>query len=285
MTTYAITGATGHLGWLVIEKLLSRGVPAGEIVAVVRAPEKAAALAEQGVIVRKGDYSAPETLPAALAGVDVLLLVSASEIGQRLPQHHAVVDAAKAAGVGRIVYTSLPHADTSQLSLAPEHKGTEEYIRASGIPYTFLRNGSYFENFLPQLDQYLATGVIVGATDDAPVAGASRADLAEAAAVVLTTPGHEGAVYELGGAPFTQSDLAAAITEVTGTPVAYHNVTVPELVAIYTAAGMDEHTAAFIADFDAGTATGDWNITGDDLAHLLGRPPITLTDAIRAAHT
>jgi len=283
MTTYAITGATGHLGRLVIEKLLERGVPGSDIVAVVRTPEKAADLADTGVVVRAGDYSAPATLPAALADVDVLLLVSGSEIGQRLPQHRAVVDAAKATGVGRIVYTSLPHADTSELSLAPEHKGTEEYIRASGIPFAFLRNGSYFENFLPQLENYLATGVIVGATNDAPVSGVSRADLAEAAAVVLTTSGHEGAVYELGGAPFTQSDLAAAITAVTGTPVVYQNVTVPELVAIYVENGLDEQTAGLIADFDAGTATGAWDIDGDDLARLLGREPTTLVDAIRAA--
>jgi len=283
MTTYAITGATGHLGRLAVQKLLDRGIPASDIVAVVRTPEKAAELTEKGVTVREGDYSRPDTLTTALERVDVLLLVSSSEVGQRLPQHRAVVDAATAAGVGRIAYTSIIRADTSDLSLAPEHKATEEYITASGIAYTFLRNGSYFENFLSNLDRYLATGEIVGAAGDGLTAGASRADFAEAAAVVLTTPGHESAVYELGGAPFTQSDLAAAITEATSTPVVYRNVTVAELIDIYQQSGIDAGTAAFFAGFDEGTAAGGWNTDSDALARLLGREPTPLIDAIRAA--
>ncbi|NHC16548.1 NAD(P)H-binding protein, partial [Motilibacter deserti] len=185
MTTYAVTAATGHLGRLAVAELLRRGVPASDVVAVARNPEKAADLAEQGVTVREGDYSQPETLATALAGVDRLLFISGSEAGQRVPQHLAVVEAAKAAGVGRVAYTSILKADTAANPLAPEHKATEEALRASGVPFTLLRNGWYLENYTAQLGQYLERGEILGAAGTGRVAGAARADYAAAAVEAL----------------------------------------------------------------------------------------------------
>lgn len=286
MTTYAVTGATGHLGPLAITHLRARGVPPSDIVAIARRPAKAADLAVQGIDVREGDYARPETLPAALAGVDVLLLVSGSEVGRRVPQHTAVIEAAKEAGVRRIVYTSIPRAEDSPFAgLAAEHAATEAVLRGSGVTYTFLRNSSYHENYTGQLDQILATGVILGATDDAPISGASRADLAEAAAVVLTTEGHENATYELGGPDFTLTDLAAAITEVTSTEVVHRNLPEADLLEAYRGFGLDEGFAAYLVGLDRGTAAGGWHVTSGDLERLLGRPPASILDSVRAARS
>jgi len=283
MTTYAVTGATGHLGALVVEALLERGVPASDVVAVARTPQKAAALADRGVTVREGDYSKPETLATALAGVDVLLLVSGSEVGQRVPQHAAVIEAAKAASVGRIAYISVTRADTSALVLAPEHKATEELVRASGLPFTVLRNNWYIENYTGGLADHLSRGGIVGAAGDGRIAAATRADFAAAAAAVLTGDGHAGATYELAGTPFTLKELTAVITDVSGTTVGYDDVTGAELVAILQGAGLDEGTAGFVAALDEGIARGDLDIFSDDLPRLLGRPVTPLADAVRAA--
>jgi NAD(P)H dehydrogenase (quinone) len=267
----------------VIDELLDRGVPAADVVAIVRSPDKAAALVDRGVAVRAGDYSKPETLPAALDGVDVLLLISGSELGQRVTQHAAVVDAAKAAGVGRIAYTSVLRADTTPLVLAPEHKATEELIRASGVPFTLLRNGWYIENYTAQIPQYLAQGAIVAAAGDGRIAAATRADFAAAAAAVLTGDGHAGAVYELGGTAFGLKELAATVSEVTGTEVVYSAVSTSELVRILTGAGLDEGTAGFVAALDEAAERGDLDTDSTDLARLIGRPSTPLIDAVRAA--
>ncbi len=283
MTTYAVTGATGHLGALVLEALLERGVPAADLVAVARTPSKAAGFAARGGTVRAADYSRPETLPAALTGVDVLLLVSGSEVGQRVAQHTAVIEAAKAAGVGRIVYTSITRADTSQIVLAPEHKATEDLLRASGLAFTILRNDWYTENYTEQITDYLSRGAIVGAAGDGRIAAATRADYAAAAAVVMTEDGHSGATYELAGTPFTLKELAAEITEVSGSSVVYQDVTVSELVDVLKGAGLDEGTAGFVAALDEATARGDLDSDSDDLARLIGRPTTPLADAVRAA--
>lgn len=283
MTTYAVTGATGHLGTLVIEDLLAAAVPASDIVAIARSAEKAAGLAESGVVVRTADYSDPQTLPAALAGVDVLLLISGNEVGQRIPQHGAVIDAARAAGVGRIVYTSVLRADSTELSLAPEHKATEELIRASGLPFTILRNGWYTENYTERIGEYLAQGAIVAAAGDGRISAATRADFALAAAAALTGEGHQGAVYELGGPAFSLKEAAALISEVTGTEVDYRSVTADELVAILTGVGLDAGTAAFVASLDVAINRGDLETDTADLQRLIGRPATPLVDAVRAA--
>jgi NAD(P)H dehydrogenase (quinone) len=284
MTTYAVTGASGPFGRHAISGLIEAGVPASDIVALVRTPSKVQDLADQGVQVRAADYSDASTLPGALAGVDTLLLVSGSEVGQRIAQHTNVIDAAKGAGVSRVVYTSAPRADTTELVLAPEHKATEEALRASGVAFTILRNGWYIENYLGQLEQYKATGEIVGAAGDGLVSGAPRADFAAAAASALVQPGHENAVYELGGAPaFTMTDLAAALSEATGTTIVYRDVTPDELTAILEGVGLDAGTAGFVTALDVATKRGDLFVDSGDLQRLLGRESTPLAEVVAAA--
>ena len=284
MTTYAVTGASGLLGHLAVTGLIESGVAASDIVALVRTPSKVADLSEQGVQVRAADYSAPETLDAALAGVDTLLLVSGSEVGQRVAQHSNVIDAAKNAGVSRIVYTSVMRADTTELVLAPEHKATEEALRASGIAFTLLRNGWYIENFVAQLDQYRATGEIVGASGDGLVSGATRADFAAAAVAALVQPGHENAVYELGGAPaYTMTDLAAALSSALGTTIVYRDMAPDEYTAMLESVGLDAGTAGFVTALEVATSRGDLYTESRDLQHLLGRESTPLAEGVAAA--
>ena len=280
---YAVTGATGNFGRAAVVGLLDAGVDASEIVAIVRTAEKAADLAERGVTVRVADYDQPDTLPAALAGVDTLLFVSGSEAGRRIPQHTAVIDAAVAAGITRVAYTSILRADTNPILLAPEHKATEELLVASGISYTFLRNGWYFENYTRQLEQYLAQGAIVGATHNGRIAGAARADYVAAAVTVLTSAGHDNATYELGGPAFTLSELAALITTLSGTEVVVKDVAAAELVEILKSVGLDEATAGFVAALDEAAARGDIDTDSTELARLVGRPLTPLEDVVRAA--
>ena len=284
MTTYAVTGASGPFGHHAVTGLIEAGVPASDIVALVRTPSKVADLAEQGVQVRTADYSAPETLTAALAGVDTLLLVSSSEVGQRFAQHSNVIDAAKAAGVSRIVYTSVLRADTSELALAPEHKATEAALRASGVAFTILRNGWYTENYLGQIEQYKATGEIVGASGDGRVSAAPRADFAAAAVAALVQPGHENAVYELGGAPaFTMTEFAAVLSSATGATIVYRDVTPEEHTAILESVGLDAGTAGFVTALEVGTKRGDLFADSGDLQRLLGRESTPLAEVLTAA--
>jgi NAD(P)H dehydrogenase (quinone) len=282
MTTYAVTAASGHLGRLAVEALLVRGVAASDVVAIVRTPTKAADLAERGVVVRPGDYDDRASLDAALLGVDRLLLVSGSEPGRRITQHTTVIEAAKGAGVSRIAYTGLLRADTSGSPLAPDHKATEEVLAASGIPSTVLRNSWYLENYTAQLGQYLATGEVVGSTHAGRVNAASRADYAEAAVAALTAD-DPAQVYELAGGGFDFTELAATVSEVTGTEVVYRDLSTEEHVKTLLDAGLDEGTAGFVAALDASIAAGDLATDRDDLAKLIGRPATTLAEAVRAA--
>ena len=283
MTTYAVTGASGHLGRLVIEQLLDQGVAPADVVALARSPKKAADLAERGVQVREADYDRPETLAPALDGVSKLLLVSGSEPGKRLPQHANVIDAAKTAGVSRVAYTSLLRADSSPLALAAEHQGTESLLAASGLAHTVLRNGWYIENYTPQIPTYVATGTVLHAAGDGQIAAATRADYAAAAVAALVEDVDGNVVYELGGTPFTYAQLAEAVTEATGTTVSASAVSVPELVGALTSAGLDEGTAGFFAGVDANIAEGALDTDSTDLARLIGRAPTPLVDAVRAA--
>ena len=282
--TIVVTGATGHLGHLIVEALLREGVEPSDIVAGGRSLAKLDDLAERGVRVAAIDYNDPATLAAALKGADTLMLVSASEPGKRVEQHKAVIDAAVAAGVKRIVYTSAPHATTSALILAPEHKGTEELIEASGIPSTILRNGWYTENYARSIPQVSATGELVSSVGDGRVASASRKDYADAAAAVLTSEGHEGRVYELSGdVAWTQDDLAAAISHVTGSAVVYSPKTTDEHAAILKAAGLDDGTVYFVTTLDANTRDGLLAETSGDLSRLIGRPTTPLREGLSAA--
>lgn len=280
----AVTGATGHLGALVIDSLLTTQDPAS-IVAIVRDAARATGLADKGVQVRKATYDDPAALESALQGVDRLLLISGSEPGKRVPQHTNVVNAAKAAGVGRIAYTSAPHADVSTLVLAPDHKATEEVLRASGVPFTILRNNWYTENYVQAVEQAKATGVIVAATGNGKVASASRADYAAAAAAVLIGDGHENRIYELSGdVAWTFSDLAAAVSTIIGQPVTYQAVSPEDLVTILTdQAGLPQGTANFVSALDANIANGDLADATSDLRTLIGRPTTPLVEGLRAA--
>ncbi|WP_182901132.1 SDR family oxidoreductase [Microbispora sp. H10830] len=278
-----VTGATGHLGRLVVEELAVR-VPASRIVAAVRSPEKAADLAERGIQVREADYDRPATLGPAFEGATRVLLVSGSEFGRRVDQHKAVVDAARAAGVELLAYTSIPRADTTPLGIAPDHKATEEYIRASGLPFAFLRNGWYHENYIAAARQGAQSGVIPGSARDGRVASAARADFAAAAAAVLAGEGHRDAVYELtGDVAWSMPELAAVVSEVSGTPVEYRDLPVAEYARALEANGLPEPVAALFAQVDADIADGWLGDTPGDLSRLIGRPTTPLRDTLAEA--
>ncbi len=279
--TIVVTGATGHLGRLTVDSLLARGVAASDIRAVGRSAERLAPLAARGVETAVIDFEKPETLTAAFAGADALLLVSGSEVGKRVAQHRNAIEAAEAAGVGRIVYTSAPKATESDLVLAPEHKATEELLAASSLPVTILRNNWYTENYTGLIGQAEATGELVGSAGSGRVASASRKDYAEAAAVVLTTPGHDGAVYELSGdTAWTFDELAATIGALVGREVGYRSVSPEEHTAILTGAGLDEGTAGFVVALDGNIRDGALADATSTLSELIGRPTTPLAQGL-----
>lgn len=280
--TIVVTGATGHLGRLVIESLLAKGVASDQIVAGGRSTDKLADFAAQGVKVVELDYTKPETLDAAFAGATQLLLISASEPGKRFAQHSAVIDSAKKAGVAHLVYTSILGADTTPHVLAPDHKASEEAIAASGIPATILRNGWYTENYTQSAGQASQTGEIVASVGDGRVASASRRDYAEAAAAVLTNPELQGKVYELSGdTAWTHDELAAVVSEIAGRPVVYRDVTPEEHGEILTGFGLDEGTVGFVVALDQNTKAGLLNSTTGELAALIGHATTPLLQGVQ----
>lgn len=278
-----VTGASGQLGRLVIEALLKK-LPAGKIVAAVRHPEKVADLAARGVQVRLADYDQPASLVAAFKGADKLLLISANEIGRRVPQHRAVIDAAKAAGVGLLAYTSILHADTSPLPLAVEHLETENLIRASGLPAVILRNGWYTENYLAGIPAALQYGVLLGSAGAGKIASAARADYAEAAAAVLTQDNQAGRIWELAGdEAYTLSELAGEIAKQSGKAVAYQNLPESEFKAALLGAGLPDGLATLLAESDVGASKGGLFDGSRQLSQLIGRPTTPLVDLIKQA--
>ncbi|YCI82027.1 SDR family oxidoreductase [Enterobacteriaceae bacterium] len=278
----AITGATGYLGQLVIEKLLTTVNPQ-EIVAIVRNPAKAQALSDKGVLVRSGDYNDSAALALALQGVEKLLLISSSEVGQRTGQHRNVIEAAKAAGVKLIAYTSLLHADTSPLGLAAEHVETEAMLAASGIPTVLLRNGWYTENYLASVPPALEHGVFIGSAGEGAIASAPRADYADAAARVLTLDDQGGKIYELAGdEAWTLSELCATLSTLSGKNVAYQDLPEADFAAALVGAGLPEGFAALLADSDAGAAKGGLFDDSHQLSALLGRSTTPLIDSLKA---
>jgi NAD(P)H dehydrogenase (quinone) len=275
-----VTGATGQLGRIVVEKLKVK-VPAENIVALVRTPEKASDL---GVEARVFDYSKSEGLVTSLLGVDYLLLISSSEVGQRTQQHANVIDAAKLAGVKWIVYTSLLHADKSSLSLAGEHLATETALKTSGIPHTILRNGWYTENYTGSVQGAIAAGAFIGSAGDGKIASAARADYAEAAVAVLTSEGHVGKVYELAGdEAYTLSDLAAEISRQTGKNIPYNNLSEAEYANILKSLGLPEGLAFAIAGWDVGASKNDLFDDTKQLSALIGRPTTSLAEVVANA--
>lgn len=278
-----VTGATGQLGRLVIEALLNK-LPASEIAAVVRDSNKAADLAARGIEIRQADYDQPASLAAAFKQGEKLLLISANEVGRRVPQHRAVIDAAKNAGVSLLVYTSILHADTSPLPLAAEHIETERLIKASGLPAVVLRNGWYTENYLAGIPTALQYGVVLGSAGEGRIASAARADYAAAAAVVLTQDGHAGRIYELAGdGAYTLAELAAEITRQSGKTVAYQNMPEADFKAALLGAGLPDFLATLLAESDVGASKGGLYDDGRQLSQLIGRPTTPLADMVKAA--
>ena len=275
--TIVVTGATGHLGRLVIQSLLTRGVPASEIVGLGRQVDK---IADLGVATKRVSYDDPESLRAAFAGADKLLFISGSEVGKRVEQHRNVVDAAKAAGVGLVVYTSAPKADSTDLKLAGEHLATERMLAESGLPTVILRNSWYVENY--SVEQALAHGLF-GAAGEGKISAAPRADYAEAAVAVLLGDGHAGQVYELGGEPFTMAELAAEISRQSGKPVTYTDLGEEKYKEMLIGVGVPEPAAGVYADADRAAAGGALFVPRDDLEKLLGRPATPLSTSIAAA--
>ena len=275
-----ITGATGQLGRIVIEKLKER-VSGEEIVALARSKQKAADL---GVEVREADYDRAETLTSALRGIDTLLLISGSEVGKRAPQHKNVISAAKQAGVKWIVYTSILRADKSTISLAAEHLATEIALKESGIPYTLLRNGWYTENYTGSIPGALAGGALAGSAGNGKISSAARADFAEAAVTVLTASGHEGKVYELAGDDaYTLSDLAAEVSRQTGKDIEYNNLPEKDYASLLAGFGLTEALAKSIAGWDVSASKGELFDDSRQLSKLIGRPTTPLAVVVKQA--
>lgn len=279
-----VTGATGHLGRHVLESLLRRGFPAGQLVAAGRAVDRLADFSRRGVQVRTMDYGDPATVAESLKGATKVLLISGSAVGQRVEQHRAVIDAAAAEGVELIAYTSIANADSTGMMLAGEHQATEALLAESGLPHVLLRNSWYLENYTDQLAGTLAQGGFAGSAGEGRVSAAARADYADAAAAVLMADGQAGKVYELGGdEAFTMAELATVISAAAGRPVAYQDLPAAEYAAMLTGVGVPAGFAEVLADSDLGIARGDLLVTSGQLSSLIGRPTTTLAEAVRSA--
>ena len=278
-----ITGASGQLGRLVIQSLLTK-VPANRIVAAVRNPEKASDLAALGVQVRRADYTDSASLDAAFQGAEKVLLISSSEVGQRLAQHRNAIDAAKRADVALLAYTSLLHADTSPLGLAGEHVATEAWLKQSGVPFVLLRNGWYTENYLASIPPALQHGAFIGSAGEGRIASAARADYAEAAAIALTRPEQSGKVYELAGDDaYTLAGFAAELSRQSGKAIPYVDMPENEYKSALIGAGLPEAIAGLLADSDSGASRGGLFDDTRQLSALIGRPTTPLAVSMRAA--
>ncbi|ACU68980.1 NmrA family protein [Catenulispora acidiphila DSM 44928] len=283
--TIAITAAGGHLGRLVVEDLLARGVPAGQIRAIVRTPEKVQDFADRGVQVVRGDYADVPGLTEALRGADKWVFISSSGSDEdRLSQHLTAIQAGKAAGVPHVVYTSIPKAETNPISFASVHKETEAAIKESGLPHTFLRNNWYWENLTASLPNAIEHGAIIGAVGEGLTAFAARADYAAAAAVVATTEGHEGKIYELtGDRAYSYAEIAAEISRQTGKEIAAVNLDPEEYRKTLAGFGLPDFLSAGLAHADSKIAEGALADVTSDLSTLIGRPTTTVAEAITDA--
>lgn len=286
MTTqprFLVTGASGMLGRLVVAALAAKVGP-GAVVAAVRDPARAAALLPEGVVLRQADYNQPETLAAAFAGVERVLLISSSEVGQRVAQHRNAIAAAKAAGVSRLVYTSLLHADTSPLGLAPEHQETEALIAASGLDHSLLRNGWYSENYAASIPPALQHGAFIGSAGEGRIASATRQDYAEAAVASLLADTGARVVHELAGdTSYTLAEFAAELSRQSGKTIPYVDMPEAAFAGALIGAGLPEGLARLLADSDAGAAKGALFDGSGTLSRLIGRPTTPLATTIAAA--
>jgi NAD(P)H dehydrogenase (quinone) len=281
--TIAIIGATGQLGGLIIQALLERGTPAGDLLALGRSAERRQSLSDRGLRTAALDLDDVDGTAAALTGADKLLIISVGAPGQALGPRRNAIDAARLAGVGHLVYTSALQAPITILGLAAEHLATEELVTASGLPATFLRNGWYTENHQQEFTAAQAQGIIANSVGEGRLATAPRKDYAEAAAVVLTTPGHEGRAYELSGdTAWSYADFADTAAHVLDQPVTYQPLTPEQERQQLIAFGLDDPTAAFMVALHANMRDGALAATPGDLAHLIGHPTEPLETTMRA---
>jgi NAD(P)H dehydrogenase (quinone) len=278
---YVVFGATGQLGHHVVNSLLEQ-VDAGSITAVGRDESKAADLVAKGVKFAQADYGQPDSIAAALQGAKRVLLISSSEVGQRVPQHQAVIDAVAAAGVELLVYTSILHADDSPAMLATEHRATEAALKASGVPHVILRNGWYNENYEMAIGGAPEHGLI-GSAGDGRFSAATRADYGAAAAAALLDTSHAGQVYELAGdTSFTLAELASEISTVAGKDVPYINMSQDDHAGALTAAGLPAPIVGVLVDSDAAASTGALQEDGKALSKLIGRPTTPISETVKA---
>lgn len=282
--SYVVTGATGHLGGLIVDGLLAAGVPAGEVAAVVRNEGKAARLRDVGVEIRVADYDDTEALRTAFRAGDRVVFVSGSDLERRAAQHRNVVAAAREAGVALLAYTGILGGPEADLLLATDHKATEQAILDSGLPYTFLRNGWYHEVYTETIPQILERGAVIASAGEGRVATAARADYAAAAVAVLTGEGHEGKAYELcGDTAWSFAEFAAELSKQTGREIPYRALTAAEHKEVFVGAGLPGPVADVLVDIDRAIERGLLVRTTGDLARLIGRPPTSLADAIATA--
>jgi len=282
-TTYAITGATGHLGKLVIAELLTKVQPR-QIVATVRDLKKAKPLLVAGVVVRQATYQDPKALAEALAGVDKVMLISSSDMStSRFVQHRNVIDAARAAGVQSIAYASILHAGKTSNPIAPDHEATEAYLKTSGLKYSLLRHGWYTENYTRTVETAEQSGVILTGAGDGKVSSASRADYA-AADVAILLGNAEDKTYELAGdQAWNFSELVAVASKLLAKDLELQNVTSAEQIRILKGFGVDADTALLVAGIDASIAAGDLEDTGQQLSAIIGRPTTPLEMGLKKA--
>lgn len=277
-----VTATSGKYGQLVIDELAQRVDPS-TIVATARSTDDIAHFEAQGITVRRLDYDDPASITAALDGAEQVLLVSSSAIGQRIEQHRAVIEAAAAAGVGHIAYTSILRADTSTLFAATEHNATEQILAESGLTYSLLRHGWYTENYTENLDAALEHGAAIGAAGDGKIAAATRADLAAAGAAVMADPTRHGGTYELVGEAFTMSDYTASLSAATGQDIAYVDMPADAYRSALVGAGLPEPLADFLSDADLGISKGELDGDPTTLRELAGRDLTTMDEAVKAA--
>jgi len=283
---FFVTAASGELGRLVVAALAERAGPQA-VAAVVRDPARSASLFPEGVTVREGDYDRPDTLDAAFAGAERLLMISSNALGKRVAQHGNAIEAAKRAGVARIAYTSVLHADTSKLGLAEEHRQTEALIKTSGIPFTLLRNGWYTQNYTASIPAALQHRTILGSAGGGRISSAARIDYAEAAAIAIVGDTPAGTIYELAGdQSYTLAEFAAELSRQTGREIPYVNLPELEYRTVLTGAGLPEPLAALLADSDAAAAEGALFDDSRQLSRLIGRPTTpfatTMAEALKA---
>lgn len=281
MTRLFVTGANGHLGRATLRHLLeTQKIAPADIVAGSRDPSKLAELSQAGIETRKADFDDREGLVAAFSGIDHLLIVSTDELatpGKRLEQHRHAVEAAVAAGVDHIVYTSMPNPDRSLVSFAPDHLGTEQAIKASGLPYTILRNAWYSDNYLMSMPHNLQTGTWHTAMGDGRVSNISRDDCARAAAAALAKPHVSNATLTLTGLESrSASEVAAIVSAVAGKPLQVVPVSDEQLAEGMTAAGLPDFVVSMLVSADANIRASNFDIVTNDFQALTGATPQSL---------